>query len=293
MELNSNKNVTGFKLLCYFGLALFFNHQLKAQEKKVIEKHELSVGLGVGGTILYGSIPKNFDRKIGAEYKLDVLYDYYKKRNFSIGTGLMLSKGKVGIQASDISQSRDIQAEETRTFKYTSGLYQESWDVTTIGVPLTVQYVIEGKVDVSIRTGFVYAFAIQSQAKMEWQDVNTSLTLKDYDVALTSPGFMGLGSFGALTENREVSIGNRLSWLIEVGMKKQIAFKQHIYVGLYADIGLNNQASKIESSDALLLDYTGNENTPLQLSTLVESLGKKIKYSNASIGLKVRYMTKW
>ncbi|MTG97725.1 outer membrane beta-barrel protein [Myroides sp. BIT-d1] len=278
-----------------FVIAFLFTGKtnLFAQEKWVIDKHEAAVGIGGGVGFLFGSVPQNFDRKVKAEFGVDFRYDYYLNRYWTLGIGTKIGKNNIAYDAKGIAQNGYIDDSKLNIFKYKGESYVEEWEFTNVSIPISIQYIIPGKVDVSIRTGFAYSFAANSKVDIQWRNVSTSLEMQEYFIELNDPSFMGLGDFSRLQKSKNVKLANRLSWTIEVGIKREFAFRQSLYLGLYADVGLNNQASKFKEKGAMLIEYTDNEDEPLHLNSLVEALGKKVNYNTASFGLKAMYSFKW
>ncbi|MDR2223910.1 MAG: PorT family protein [Flavobacteriaceae bacterium] len=273
-------------LLCLLGLT----HTIQAQKHGYYyKKHEVGASVQVGLSNLYGHLPfqLNSENKVG--YAIGAQYDYFVDPEWSIGFGGQYNMQTIGIYADNIkgqSQKTDWEQDDFR-FQYASKGYKESWKVNSVDLPLTVQYRGLKDTDLYVRTGIKYSLTMSSKGTSTWTDLKTSGYFPKYDATLEDPLFAGFGEQEQVERTHDFDLKNRFAWIGEVGLKHSLSEYQTLYVGVYFDLGLNNQSPSVETKAKNIVDYQPVKGDALIYNSSQNSESASFKTYN--FGIQLRY----
>lgn len=182
--------------------------------------------------------------------------------NWSLHSGVNFSylqaRSSIG-QYSDTQNTMDTEGERFE-FNYALANYSEKFQSSVVSVPLGVQYESNGsQTRFYVKLGGSANFFTSSKSTGQANNLTTSGYYERFNATLTAPRFAGFGTFNDIefTKN-DVEIENSYHAFLELGVKEQLTTGNWIYVGIYAERGLNNLAINNGTS---LVQY--NQNMPL------------------------------
>lgn len=265
-----------------------------AEEKK---QHELSVyGKGALHSLNYrltGDAKQN--SRYGAG--LVVRYARYLTSNWSVSAGLeyQLYRSEAVLYGFNGSYAAVDAEGDAFEFRSSAGTYREWQWVNMVNIPLQVQYeaLFYGS------AGFQMGIPFLSKYKATASGLNTSAYYQQWDATLEAPRFMGFGSWGTVQSGKqELGLRNSYSVLLEVGLKQRVTEKRALYIGLYAELGLNNLAKKDIPASGLIGYDTDNPEgfrfSPVFYAAPTsggEAYASGVKAR--ALGLKLRYAFNW
>nr|WP_321357912.1 hypothetical protein [uncultured Draconibacterium sp.] len=290
------------KLICLSILLLLSCGAVTAQ-KTTSRKQELSVyGKGFYSTLKYDVLGKaepnnGFGMGFGIEYTL------YLNTRWSFSTGGEYQQYRSSVIFYNFNDHyQAIDAENSNFDFYTSAdVYKEKQSVGVINIPLLFRYETPSpwtNTFIFGSAGVQLGIPVRSKYEATVENLKTSGYFQQWDAMLNNPKFMGFGSWGTVQRsNQDLDIRNSYSILFELGFKKELNEKENIYLGYYADLGLN-QLTKDSSSPSALIQYDVDNPTEFQLKTLFNSAPQAQGETYASkpkirgFGIKIRYAFK-
>lgn len=273
-----------------FGLLIAGSYQAQAQYSRYyFNKHEVGVNAKAGLMKAYGSLPEQFSSDLKFNTALGLQYDYFLHRKWSAGIGLQYAMQTIDFNASNLSgKNPQVDSEqENFIFVYSGKSYKEEWKVNQIHIPLTVQYIGEGETALYARTGIQFSLVMSSKATLSWNDFKTEGHFPQYNLILDKPTFAGFGSYESKEYQPDLDLKDRWSWIAEVGVRHSLKENQHLYVGAYFDLGLNNQKPTVSQPKEHLLGYTADPLEPIEYNSIQQRSSAVFK--NYNFGIQLRY----
>lgn len=281
------------KQYVYFliGLCLISAVPVQAQYKPYYYKdHEVGVTVKVGMHQNYGRLPDPITADLKVATAIGLQYDYYLAPNWSMGLGVQYASQTTDFTGRNLkgsSQETDWE-NEAFTFSYEGKKYKEQWKVSQFHIPLTVHYVGKGETALYIRTGIQYSLMMNTKATLTWDQLQTSGYFPQYNLYLDQDLlYAGFGYQEQVEHKTDVELKNRWAWIGEFGVKHNLRDNQNLYVGLYVDLGLNNQKSSGRENNKQLIAYQPIPDQALTYQRVEESTTTVFK--NYNFGIQLRY----
>lgn len=279
----------------FFGCLTSYGQQKRSYRQPYeIQNHRFSVSLGAETYRVMGSLPMGIENNGNHGFNLDLDYQYRfsssRKWTFGMAVGYEQIQFQLGKESLENRKDYIDFEGETFNFRYFAKEYNEKWEVKQVNIPITIEYNGLGNTAFYFRTGIKYSIQFKNNVQIEYRDLETSGYFEQWDLLLTEPKFAGFGSFEQLNRSKELKLNNRLAWIGEVGIKQKLWYNNSLYMGIYFDIGLNDQAKGIPKSKKDLLHYNPEPGKALNLIGLTETNGAyKTTIKTYGIGLKLRY----
>ena len=255
-------------LLLSFGAVTAQNETRKEQEFSVYGKGFFS--------FLRYNLPEGANLNKGNGAGLGVQYSLSLKRRWSVSAGVEYQQYRSEVLLhgfSDSYQTTDAEGTDFDFYSYANTYKEKQW-VDMVNIPILFRYetptpwtnaFIYGAV------GFQLGIPVSSKYKAIAEDLKTSGYFQQWDAMLDNPGFMGFGNWGTVgNDKQELDVRNSYSLLFEVGFKQQLNEKRNLYLGFYADLGLNSLAKESSSSSALTA-YDADNPTDFKFNPLFYS----------------------
>ena len=233
---------------------------------------------------------------------LGVQYALYLSSNWSVSAGAEYQQYHSETTFSDFEGYYPTTDSEGEDFEFRSSAssYQEKQMLDMLNIPLRIQYETTGKpTRFFASTGIQWGIPVQTKYKVTATDLKTAGYYEQYDALLESPAFVGFGNWGTeVKDNRKLDIKNSFSLLFDLGIKQQIKENEDLYIGLYAEFGLN-ELNKESSPSKELISYDTENPTEFQFESITNASpggqGKVYadKLKTIGFGLKVRYTLPW
>lgn len=251
--------------------------------------HEVGVTLKTGLNQAYGSLPHGIGSDRAFTMAFGLQYDYYVSPTWSIGVAGQYAMQTTNYTGTNLKGQRQyIDSEnEAFIFSYHGKNYKEEWKVNQVDLPLTVQYVGKAETSLYVRTGLQFSLVMQTNTTVTWNNVEASGYFPQYNVVLDEPWFGGFGNKEKIEAKPALDVKNRWAWIAEVGVKHNLKANQNLYVGIYFDLGLNNQKPEVSTPKEELIAYKPELNKTIELNSIQQS--SKAVFKNYSIGVQLRY----
>ncbi len=242
-----------------------------------------------------GSSQSNWNIAIGSQFQLTTLkadsdflnessgssaginlgISYSLNKNWSIhsGAGLIFiqSRNDLG-NFNDQENAQDLEGENFE-FRYNFINYIEEQKHVVLSIPLAVQFETNGTSTrfYSKLGGSVNLF-LDSTAEAKANGFSTTGFFDRFNAELDTPMFAGFGNFDRITfAEQDVDLKSSINALIEFGIKQNLSHNHWIYIGLFADFGLNNI---VESNDKSLIEFNSNNPTDFIANSLLNARNK-------------------
>ncbi|MGG5576278.1 outer membrane beta-barrel protein [Myroides sp. C15-4] len=273
------------------GLLVGGYQQAQAQYSRYyFKEHEVGVSLKAGMIQNYGSLPDQISSDLKFSTAIGLQYDYYLNRQWSIGIGGQYAMYTTDFKATNLKgQSNEIDSENEKfIFSYEGKTFKEQWKVNQINIPLTVQYVGEAETAIYVRTGVQYSLMMSSKPTVTWNNLETSGYFPQYNLLLNEDLlFAGFGHQDKVEHKPDIELKDRWAWIAEVGVKHNVRENQNLYIGVYFDLGLNNQKPSVKETKEHILVYKADIDNALEYNSIQES--SKAVFKNYSFGIQLRY----
>ncbi len=273
------------------GLILGGYQQAQAQfNPYYFKKHEVAVSAKAGLLQNYGSLPDQISSDLKFNTAIGLQYDYFLNRQWSIGIGAQYAMYTTDFTASNLSgQSNEIDSENEKfIFSYDGREFKEQWKVNQVNIPLTVQYVGEAETALYVRTGIQYSLLMSSKPTVTWNNLQTSGYFPQYNLLFDEDLlYAGFGFQEKVEFKPDLELKDRWAWIAEVGVKHNVRENQNLYVGVYFDLGLNNQKPSVKETKESILEYNAEIDNSLKYNSIQES--SKAVFKNYSFGIQLRY----
>lgn len=273
------------RTILLFALFITSGHFVQAQGKLPHEQNEVALRIGGGVSGPFGTLPSSYDKGIRPSMDIGVRYDYYFRKKWS--AGVELNYVKYGMEFTVDNPNGlllDIDPEKDKG-SYEAVGYNELWNLSQVSIPITVQYISSGVTSFYARTGISLGLTMNSKADLQWKGLETQVE---------NTNRLRLDNYiGNTSQRHKVDLEKRLAWVGEIGVKRELAYNQNIYVGVYFDYGLNNIAKNVAGTKDRLLMLNQSAENSLEMNSMLESSGTKLSVKTYTIGLKVAYGFKW
>ncbi len=283
-------------LLLSFGAVTAQNQTGKKQEFSVYAKGIFnSLGYDLSGDARHNN---GYGAGGGLEYSL------YLNTQWSVSAGIEYQQYRSESLLSgfnDFYLATDAEGSDF-DFHSSANTYKEQQWVDMINIPILFRYETPTpwtSASVYGAVGFQIGIPAISKYKATATGLNTSGYFKEWDVILDGPEFMGFGSWGTVESNRQkLDIRNNYSLLFELGFKQPLNKTRNLYLGFYADMGLNRLTNN-SGSPSPLIGYDTDNPTQFEFNPLFYSAPKAQGENYASkpkiraAGIKIRYALKF
>ncbi|WP_170154510.1 outer membrane beta-barrel protein [Mangrovibacterium diazotrophicum] len=266
--------ISCFKHIGLLAMALLAGLGLFAQEVQVPES-EISVYLkapishmsfDVGN---YGEQNNGFGAGIGAQYA------HYFNFNWSVSAGLEFQtyRSEAMFNAFSDSYSTTDMEGDNFEYRYSVDSYHEREYLSLLNIPIKVQY--ERGINETLTFfgsgGFAIGFPVSAKYKSQVYNLKTAGYYPQWDALLTSPKFMGFGSWGNRNTGKiDMDTKTSFTFLLEAGLKYKLTAGTNFYMGLFADIPLN-KLNKTDGGPDPLVEYNTSQPTTLIFNPAINS----------------------
>ena len=277
----------------FFLITLLFSgcYVVQAQYKPYYyNNHEIGVTLKGGMSQNYGSLPAQISTDLKMSTAVGIQYDYYLNAQWSLGIGGQYAMQTHRFTANNLKGvSDEVDREHEKfVFSYHGKSFTEEWKVSQLDIPLTVQYVGKGENAIYARTGVQYSLIMNNKTTLTWNGLQTSGFFPQYNLLLDQDLlFAGFAYQEQVETKPELDLKDRWAWVGEVGMKYNIKDNQNLYVGVYFDLGLNNQRPTVSTPKEAVIAYKAIGEESLQYNSIQEST--KAVFKSYNFGIQLRY----
>ncbi|WP_158963349.1 outer membrane beta-barrel protein [Myroides fluvii] len=251
--------------------------------------HEIGINLKAGWNQAYGSLPQGIGSDRAFTMAFGLQYDYYVSPTWSLGIGGQYAMQTTNFSGTNLKGKRSyIDTEnDTFTFSYLGKKYKEEWKVNQFNLPLTVQYVGKGETSLYVRTGIQFSVIMSSKTTLTWNNLTAEGYFPQYNVVFDHPWFAGFGDKEKMESKPKLDLKNRWAWIAEVGVKHNLKSNQNLYVGVYLDLGLNNQSPAVSTTKEDLITYKPELDNAIEFNSIQQQSAAVFK--NYSVGIQLRY----
>jgi hypothetical protein len=265
-------------ILNYIGLFLFCSTNLSAQQSA----HEFS-GIVAGGlsTLVYDTEQSARTRGYGATIGFG--YEYYFTERWSIGTGVEFSWLNARNRTFSLTDRYNTTDNENEDFEYRYSFvnYREKQSVNLLSIPVMGYYHHTGwKIPFYAGLGGKIGLPVRAKYSGHSEQLVAKGYYPTYNALLENPASRGFGTFDNVAGKGNLSLKPVFMLSAEMGTAFPLGdgSRYKLYVGVYADYGLNNQlksskVSPIEYQAANPADYRHN-------SMLVSANGEGKAYTD-------------
>ncbi len=184
-------------------------------------------------------------------------------------------------------------------FRSSASRYHERQSVGMLNIPLWIQWESKAQsTKLFAATGVQLGLPLAANYTATASYLETSGYFPQWDTELTSPRFMGFGSWDTKHSGKEkLKLKNSYSFLFEFGFKQQLQATRHLYVSAYVELGLNDLAKA--SDPQALIGYDVNNPTDFNYASVIYSSPQAAsdnythKVTSQSFGFKMRYAFSW
>lgn len=219
------------------GLGLLMSVLLQAQYSE--QYLHLNVGGGVHG--LSYNIP-NGTQKLGAGFTLNTAYSYFFAPNWGLQTG-------IGIQSFGASSIMNLTTEmsdvDSEGDNYLFTTYYRNWQerqrALLLDIPLAVQFrcPISKKLKLLASAGANISIPVSATFKITGGEIQTTGNYTQWHLELTDIPTEGYTTT-AQRYSGKLSLKPVYMGIVDIGMLYKLSEKMDLYVGGYANYGLNN-----------------------------------------------------
>lgn len=271
---------------------LFWSSIAQGQHSQLNQKHQFGIAIGAGIYSTVGKLPLEMEKKGQAGFSLEADYQYNLAPNWgiSLGIGYEYAQIQYGKKALENREEYIDLDGESFTFQYHTQNYRETWSMQQINLPVMIEYSGAGKTAFYAKTGIKYSMQLKNEVEMHYSALQTSGYFPQWQLELTEPEFAGFGKFDRFSAAKEIKLHNRWAWIAEAGIKQKLTSKQKLYIGLYLDLGLNDQSKAVDKSQSDLLIYNPEPGNALKPMSLAQTNGKyKSQIKTYALGIKIKY----
>ena len=306
MPIKLNKKIDKMNQyrLMFITMILLLSFGTVTAQDETRRDQEFSVyGKGIFNSLMY-DLPEGADHNNGYGAGLGLQYSLYLSTRWSVSAGLEYQQHHSEALFANFSDHYSTTDAEGTDFDFYSSAdsYKEQQWVDMVNIPILFQY----ETPTPWTSAFIYGAAgfrlgipIASKYKTTAEDLNTSGYFEQWDAMLDNPGFMGFGNWGTVQNSRQkLEIRNCYSLLLEVGFKQQLNAKRNLYLGFYADLGLNQIIKESASSSALIESDVDNPtefkfNPLFYSSPQAQGEAYATKPKIRGFGIKIQYAIKF
>ncbi|MDR0194591.1 MAG: PorT family protein [Myroides sp.] len=272
------------KIICLGIVALLSCYTSKAQEVGIFFTPYFSKAIHTN---------KNMTEKSDGGLNVGLSYGQYLNKNFSIQIEPSYSQYNTvnGIDSFKGSLETFDRDNDAFILRYKGHGVSEKISQKQLHIPLMLQYETAGtSVRFFVKSGIAYGLQIENaKVYTKLQGLTTSGYYPEYDVELFEPNFVGFGNFDGTSQNNEIELKNRWSWVAEIGVKQRYNEKHSLYLGMFFDVGLNDMIKERETLNTTFIDYDREQKDPLLINSSFQSGAEKMTFKNFNIGIKLKY----
>ena len=257
-------------------------------------KQEFSVwGMGGLSTLTY-DLDKG-ERKNGFGGGVGVGYTHFFSEQLGILGGLEVSLYNAKANLDKISTNYSVTDIEGENFDYRSAIsnYTEKQNAFYLNVPIMVQYLFGKDNRFYIAGGGKIGIPLTSKYKVEGATYQNSGYYEFEDKELTSPEYMGFGTFTDRKVDESMDLKVSFTVSAEAGLNWQLSAKQTLYTGFYCDYGLNNIS---KNSKGYFVEYNTEKPVDFGVNSVLNSdytqKGKGYQFTDKviplAVGIKIR-----
>ena len=289
-----------YKQILIAALLLIFAGTARAQYYQ-LPKGELSFYLKGLNSKLNIDMGENgdSDTRFGAGF--GVQYNYYIARGVSFSGALEYQSYRSETILDNFADSyglRDAEGDDM-IFRNSANVYHERQSVGMLNIPLLIQWETKGHSrKLFTATGIQLGLPLAANYKATAFDLETSGYFPQWDAHLTSPRFMGFGSWETKHSGKEkLKLKSSYSFLFELGLKQQLKEFRHLYVSAYVELGLNDLTKG--SDPQALIGYNLDNPTDFHHASVIYSSPQATgndyvnKVTSQSFGFRMRYSFSW
>lgn len=228
----------------------------------------------------------------GAGFNLGISYGLNESWSLHSGIGISyIETSNNSSNYSDQAAATDFEGENFE-FRYRLENYSERQKSTMLSIPVGVQYESKGsQTRFYSKAGASVNVFLSPKVEGRANRLTTSGYFERFNAVLTAPAFAGFGTFDEIqfSEN-DLDIKNSFNAFLEIGVKEKFGSNNWVYIGLFAEYGLNDL---LENNNSNLIEY--NQNTPTDFinnSSLNSTIGNAPLFDKVTlnmIGLRVKY----
>jgi len=252
------------------------------------KKHEVGVSVQGGYLGIQNSLPYDLKSDGGMSYGAGIHYDYHLSHKWSVGIAGIYSMNNIKYEKNRYEGSMPVTDYEGANFilRYKTNSLKEKITLNELSIPLTVAYTMEN--NIYFRTGVQVGLSMTSEVETTFNQLETEAYFPQYELVLTQPNYLDLGSLGDKKEKKDVDVNTRVAWVGEVGYKYELAERQNLYIGLYFDVALNDiKKSNNAANTSSLLGYKSVNEHPLVYNKAYDNPAYKLK--TYAVGIKIKY----
>jgi hypothetical protein len=274
---------------------------LNSITSKIRVNHEIGIHLGGGlSTLQYNTLLNPLKSGKGGGGELGANYTYLFGRyaqyvGLGLGTSLAIYTAQAQGQGLYFETSDLIDADDWGSYIYdlrtTFGNYKERQYALYLNFPFFIQFQSGGVYQFYAKIGGKVAIPLIGGYKVKNGTIENKGYYPEFDNEVTSPAFMGFGTFSNQSEK------GRLHWKIafmasaEMGLKVCFSRKLLLYTGIYIDYGFNDVAP---SGQLPLLQCDTKNPALFSVNSFLSSTnhtGQKLtsRVNLLSMGLKVQF----
>lgn len=221
-------------------------------------------------------------------------YRYYLSPQWSLGTGAEVQFYTSRISLEQLNGSSDARDAEGSNFqfRYDAKNYREEQRAFYLAVPLNVQFETRrsGGTSWYMNMGGKIAYNINARYQAKIPALVTTGYYPEWNVELADPAFMGFGEWKDARSGKN-DFKTKTAFLLsaETGIKR----RDRLYLGVYADYGLNNI---LEADDrSAVIRYRTESPTRFSYQSVPASLNGEgspwaQKLNLLSFGIKLRFV---
>ena len=277
-EFELNKKTVKMKpyKFIFLSIIVLLSFGTVTAQEETRNNQELSFyGKGLLNSLKY-DIGEGADITRGAGGGFGIQYCLYmsKKWSVSLGLGYEQYHSKVLLSGfTDHYQTSDMEGADF-DFYSTVDSYEEKQSVAMLNLPVLFRYETSTpwlNTFIYGSAGFQLGIPFSSKYSATAQNLTTSGYFEQWDVMLANPAFMGFGSWGTIeSKKKKLDFRSSYSFLFELGFKHELDGNSNIYIGYYADLGLN-QLTKESTTLTSLIEYDADKPTEFELNPLFYS----------------------
>ncbi|PTN09036.1 outer membrane beta-barrel protein [Mangrovibacterium marinum] len=233
---------------------------------------------------------------------LGVQYSRYLNPTWSVSAALEYQsyRAKTVLEGiADAYSLTDLEG-DNMVFRTSASTYREWQSAGMLNVPLRIQWENNAPgAHLFAAAGLQLGFPVRARYKATAYGLETSGYFPQWDAELTSPRFMGFGSWGTQQSNKQkLKLKTSYSMLLELGFKQQLRSMRNLYVSAYLELGLNDIA-KTNNNQQPLINYDPAKPTQFGYASLLNSSQQTTgtrytgKVKTQGFGVKMRYAFSW
>ncbi len=264
-------------------------------------KSEFSVyGKGIFNTLNY-NLQGDAERDNGYGAGVGLEYSMNLNNRWSISAGIEYQQYRSETNIIDLNdqyQTVDVEG-SVFDFHYSANTYSEKQWIDVINIPVLLRYEMPARPLTSASiygaVGFQIGIPVNNEFETSTKELETSGYFPKWDLLLNGPEFMGFGNWDFLKSGKqELDIRKSYSFLFELGLKQLLSENRNLYLGFYADLGVN-ELIKDSGSPSPLLEYKADAPTDFQFNSIFNSAPQLQGATYASkaklrgFGIKIRY----